>query len=191
MEPNNAPNNPTPNLGQDPTPITPDNQPGNPPAQKPVAHASMTRLGLGSQKFLYIVMLILGPVMLISSLMIFLTSSIGDDWIESTGTITAVKQNEPTSSDDSVSYVPTFTYEVDGVTMTHTERWATGNFYTIGQTVNISYDPNNPSDAKITAEAKENLSMIPFFIPFGIGAFLFGLYVRKKTREGVLLSWSP
>ena len=132
--------------------------------------------------------LIVSEILLISVVFGLLAIAIGvknifnfnKDFIKTKGTY-EYKELYRSSSSDKKVYELTYSYVVDGETYFVTTDYGTSTIPKEGSTVNVYYNPKDPSDAEIKGE-KTNYFVIILGLAFGIAPFII-LPKNKKNYK--------
>ena len=99
--------------------------------------------------------------------LLWLRPTVGDNWVTTTAAATDVQVS--LDSKGSQTYSATYTYsDKAGVKHTIASTMSTGSRMSVGDTVDVAYDPNKPADASITS----GLQGKAWMIFAGLGAIL-------------------
>ena len=123
---------------------------------------------------------ILGILLIIGSIGLLVWSFIDSrNYVDTTGTVISVEFDPTVISDpDEVTndYKILIEYIVDGTNYT-TEIYAQEHDYSVGESVEMSYDPNKPENSMVGKMS------LPVLIGFSVGILVVGILAFRKGRR--------
>ncbi|MBP5372632.1 MAG: DUF3592 domain-containing protein [Clostridia bacterium] len=119
-------------------------------------------------------------VLIVIGIVLFAFNNATKDYVETTGTVTAV--NEVAGTDDATEYEIRFSYTVEGTA--YNGEITLSQSYTVGESITVYYDPANPSEY---SNSKDTALIAIIIIAIGVILLVASIVITvmkvKKNKE--------